>query len=207
MENYDQGDKKWELVHDTSLRKFRVVDVREKTWRLSETGNQRSYVVCDSADWVLVIPVTPDGNIVFVRQFRHGLGKRVLEIPGGVMDPGELPEETAVRELQEETGYVPRSVQIFGPLLPNPALNNARIHVAVARGCLLETEPSPEPFEDIEVSLRPLSDVAEMVRDGELQHALCIAAFTLTRMLPSHMSATNQCASPPRNPHGFREPL
>ena len=183
MENNDQGNSQWELVDNKSLRKFRVVDVREKTWRRSETGKQRSYVVCDSADWVLVIAVTPDDRVVFVRQFRHGLGQRVLEIPGGVMDPGESPQETAVRELQEETGYVPRSVQVFGPLLPNPALNNARIHVAVARGCRLETKPSPEPFEDIQVHLRPLSDVPDMIRGGELQHALCIAAFALTQLL------------------------
>ena len=59
-------ESNWELVGSKSLRKFRVVDVRENTWRLTETGDERDYVVCDSADWVLVIPVTPAEEVVFV---------------------------------------------------------------------------------------------------------------------------------------------
>ena len=151
MRNKKVNESRWELVGSRLLRKFRVVDVLENTYRLTGTDEERGYVVCDSADWVLVIPLTPDDDVVFVRQFRHGLGQVVLEIPGGVMDPGESPAETAIRELQEETGFVPESVEIFGPLLPNPALNNARIHVAVAAGCRLTTDPNPEPFEEIEV--------------------------------------------------------
>ena len=111
----------WRLVGNEILRDFRVVSVREHTYQFAPTGEQRGYVVCESADWVLVIAITPEQEVVFVRQFRHGFGEVVLEIPGGVMDPGETPLETAIRELEEETGYVPEQIEIFGPLLPNPA--------------------------------------------------------------------------------------
>ena len=96
------------------------------------------------------------------------------------MDPGETPVETGIRELREETGYVPESIEVFGPLLPNPGLNTAKYHVAVARGCLPKFDPSPEPFEEIAIERRALKSVNEMITTGELQHALCIAAFTVS---------------------------
>lgn len=126
----------WKCLGSQSLREFRVVSVQEKTYEHLPTGKQRSYVVCDSADWVFVNPVTQDNEVVFIRQFRHGRGEVVLEIPGGVMDPGETPIMTGLRELKEETGYVPESVEMFGPLLPNPGLNTAQFHVAVGRNCV-----------------------------------------------------------------------
>jgi 8-oxo-dGTP pyrophosphatase MutT (NUDIX family) len=174
------ADSNWQLIRSTTLRDFRVVRVREDTYQFAPSGDERGYVVCDSADWVLIIPITPDNEVVFVRQFRHGRGEVVLEIPGGVMDDGECPVDTAIRELREETGFVAEEIQICGPLLPNPALNNARIHVAVATGCLPKFAPAPEPFEEIEVELRPLGSVTQMIATGELQHALCIAAFAVT---------------------------
>ncbi len=172
----------WRLSRTKSLRDFRVLSVQERTFEHVPSGKQKEYVVCDSADWVFVIPITPDNNVVFIRQFRHGRGEVVLEIPGGVMDPGETPQETGIRELREETGYVPETVGMFGPLLPNPGLNTAKYHVAVARGCLPKFEPSPEPFEEIAIELRPLDSVPGMITSGELQHALCIAAFAATEL-------------------------
>ncbi len=174
------ANSNWQLVRSTTLRDFRVVSVREDTYQYLPTGDERGYAVCDSADWVLIIAVTPEDEVVFVRQFRHGRGELILEIPGGVMDPGESPTDTAIRELREETGFVAENVEICGPLLPNPALNNARIHIAVARGCLPKHPPAPEPFEEMTIELRPLDSVAQMIAGGELQHALCIAAFAVT---------------------------
>ena len=173
-------DSNWQLVSSDSLRKFHVVDILENIFEFRPTGEQRSYVACDSADWVLVIPVTTEDDIVFVRQFRHGIAQQVLEIPGGIIDPGETPTQTAIRELAEETGYVAQSIKIFVPLYPNPALNTARIHVAVATGCSQTLEPHPEPHEDIEIELRRRSSVSRMIASGELQHALCVAAFAIT---------------------------
>ena len=84
---------------------------------------------------------------------------------------------------------------MFGPLLPNPALNNARIHVALATGCLPKVEPHPELFEEIEIELRRLSDVSQMISSGELQHALCIASFAITGV---HQRVTTEIGGPQR---------
>jgi 8-oxo-dGTP pyrophosphatase MutT (NUDIX family) len=173
-------DNTWNLLGSHVLRDYGILRVREDKYRFAPTGAEADFVVCDSADWVLVIPITADNEVVFVRQFRHGRGEVVLEIPGGLMEPNEMPSETAARELREETGYVPRQLNAFGPLLPNPALNTARCHVVVARGCSRAANPNPDPLEQIETDLRPLSSVAQMIRSGELQHALCVAAFAIT---------------------------
>ena len=95
------------------------------------------------------------------------------------MEPNESPEETAARELQEETGFVPAEVSLAGDFFPNPALNNACCHVVVARQCTEASAPNLDPFERIEVAPHPLDSVPEMIRDGRLRHALTIAAFTL----------------------------
>lgn len=127
-----------------------------------------------------MIAITVDEQVVFVRQFRHGFGGVVLEIPGGVMELGKKPAESAARELQEETGYVAENIEVFPPLLPNPALNTARYHVALATGCALTALTNLDPFEQIEVELRPLDSVEELIRTRQLQHSLCVAAFSIT---------------------------
>ena len=170
----------WDYLGSEPLRDYRVLRLREDKYRFVPTGAERSYAVCDSADWVLVIPITDDNQVVFVRQFRHGRGEVVLEIPGGVMEAHEQPAETAARELLEETGFVARDIATSGPLLPNPALNTACCHIALATGCVQSAEPNPDPFEQIEIELRPLATVSEMINSGELKHALCIAAFAKT---------------------------
>ena len=174
-------EQDWKLLGSECLREYRTLRVNEDKYQFQPTGAETGFVVCDSADWVLVIPITHDNQVVFVRQYRHAYRDVILEIPGGVMDPGETPIETAARELREETGYVPQHIEMFEPLLPNPALNNAHCHFAVATGCRVDGTQQLDPFESIAVELRPLAAVDQMIQARELRHALCIAAFAVTR--------------------------
>ena len=88
-------------------------------------------------------------------------------------------EISARRELREETGFVAAEVEIVGSLFPNPALNTARVHIAVARGCVRSEERQLDPLERIDVELRPLHELTAMIQSGELCHAQAIAGFTL----------------------------
>lgn len=169
----------WTLLGSRYVRDYRVLRVREDRYRFEPSGDETDFVVCESADWVLVIPFTADGQVVLVRQYRHGIRQVVLEVPGGIVDGKESPEETAARELQEETGYVAENIRMIGRLVPNPALNDAHCHVAVAIGCRLAADPSPDPWEKIEVALYPQDQIRSLVRSGDLCHAQVIAAFAL----------------------------
>ena len=100
-----------------------------------------------------------------------------LEIPGGIIEPRDTPQEAARRELEEETGYQDSEMELIGFVLPNPAFLNNRCYTCVARGVFPAGEQSQDEKEDIEVILRPLSDIPRMIRSGEITHALVLAAF------------------------------
>jgi ADP-ribose pyrophosphatase len=175
----------WTLLGSREIAQYRIIRLREDRYRIAPSQAEGDFLVCESADWVIVIPITADGQVVFIRQYRHGVQQDVLEIPGGIMDDGETPEQTAARELLEETGFRARSVRWLGRLLPNPALNSAGCHICVAEGCVSVSDQSPDPFESIEILIRPLRDVPDMIRRGELCHAQVIAGFALWNMSPS----------------------
>ena len=170
-------DRSWTLLESRYVGQYKLIRLREDRYRFEPTQTEADFIVCESADWVLVIAITVDREVVLVRQYRHGIGSVVLEVPGGVIDPGESPESTAVRELREETGYEAARVRYLGRLIPNQALNTAHCHVVVAEDCRLAGAQNLDPLERIELVLRPLEEVPEMIRSGELSHAQIIAAF------------------------------
>jgi 8-oxo-dGTP pyrophosphatase MutT (NUDIX family) len=169
----------WTLLKSRPIAEYDVISLREDSYRFEPSGAEAPFVVCESDDWVLVIPITSDGQVVFIRQYRHGVQQVVMEIPGGMMDGKETPEATAGRELREETGYVSDRLRYLGSLLPNPALNTASCHVVVAQDCRRVGSPKLDPLERIEVLSRPLASVPEMIRSGQLSHCQVIAAFSL----------------------------
>lgn len=152
-------------------------------YRLERTGHERDFVRLDCPDWINVIPVTPEGEVVLIRQYRHGVRSVTLEIPGGMVDPGEDPETAAVRELEEETGYRAENVRLLGSVWPNPAIQNNNCYMYLAEGARCVTEPRPDPSELIEVVTYPLDDVPRLIAEGEIRHSLVVTAFGLLGVL------------------------
>ena len=179
--------RSWTFLHSEIVTRCPAFSIRADHYRFEPTGAEAPFLLCDSADWVLVIPITPQEDVVLVRQYRHGIREVVLEIPGGLIDPGETPLETARRELREETGYTATEIRFVGKMMPNPAINNAYVHVFVAEGCQLTDETEHDPFEKIEALLRPLREVPQLITSGELCHGLVIAAFALADTTIPHL--------------------
>ncbi|MEM9356236.1 MAG: NUDIX hydrolase [Pseudomonadota bacterium] len=172
-------NQSWTFISSREVRTYRTLSIREDRYRFAPRNVEADFVVCDSDDWVLVIAITTDERVILVDQFRHGIGSNVLEIPGGVMEVNESPLEAGARELREETGYVAEQLEALPPFLPNPAINTAKCHVIVATGCRCESATEFDPFEEIDVHLRPLAEIPGLIRRGKLEHGLTIAAFSL----------------------------
>lgn len=168
----------WQLLDSRPVSDHRILRVRHDRYRLAPSPEEREFVVIEADDWVNVIPLTADGKVVFVRQFRHGVRAAALEVPGGIIDPGETPAVAAARELHEETGYLADTIRPLGFVWPNPAIQNNRCHSFVAN-VRPEGAPRFEAFERMEVELHPLADVPRMMRAGEILHSLVVTAFAL----------------------------
>jgi 8-oxo-dGTP pyrophosphatase MutT (NUDIX family) len=131
-------------------------------------------------DWINVIPLTPAGEVVFVRQYRHGIGAETLEVPGGQMDPGDpSPLEAARRELLEETGYAGEEWAALGWVHPNPAILTNRCHSFLVRGARPVAPIRNDADERTEVELAPLTAVPDLIRSGRITHGLVLNAFHL----------------------------
>lgn len=169
--------KPWPCIRSSSPRSFRVFSIRTDTAVSPRTGNEHDFHIIESADWINVIPLTTDRHVVMIKQYRHGSREVTLEIPGGLVDPGDTPEEAAARELMEETGYQAEEYVQIGVVNPNPALFNNRCYTFIAQNVRKGFDPAPDQSEDIEVLLVPLSDIPELIRKGEIDHAMVITAF------------------------------
>jgi 8-oxo-dGTP pyrophosphatase MutT (NUDIX family) len=167
----------WTKVAVRTEKDYRIF--RTTTLDVLDPRNGSPYVrtVIDAPDWVNVIPVTDAGEVVLVRQFRFGTWSNTLEIPGGMLDPGEDALTAATRELEEETGYRPRSVRPLGRCHPNPALFNNQLHTFLAEGCLKVHEGKQDGSEDIEVVTVPRAELPRLVREGQITHALVLAGL------------------------------
>ena len=123
-------------------------------------------------DWVTVAAFARGGEALLVRQHRHGVNSLVLETPGGLIDAGEAPEAAAIRELREETGYRAGRVESLGWVHPNPAIQDNRLHMVLALDAEYEGDRMLDEHEDTEPVLLPRDELWNMLRAGQICHAL-----------------------------------
>ena len=171
----------WTRVATKVLLDLRVMKVQEVTAISPKTGNEHGFFVLDTVDWVNVLPITPDQEVVFVRQYRHGSDAISLEIPGGMVDPGEAPIVSAARECLEESGFRASHLTSLGVLNPNPAVFNNQLHTFVAENVVIEGDIQNTATEQTEVVLVPRAELTSYLLDGRIDHAL--VAATLWRYL------------------------
>ena len=168
----------WPTLRSRPIGDFRIFRLRSDHKRSPRTGVEHDFYVIESVSWVNVIAVTPDGQLVLVEQYRHGSDTVELEIPGGVMDPGETdPVATGLRELREETGYTGERARVIGKVWANPAIQNNACFTILVENCQLAHQTALDHSEDILTRLVPASEIAQFVREGRIRHSLVVAAL------------------------------
>ena len=140
-------------------------------------GMHMEAVVIESEDWVNVVALTPGKKIVLVEQFRFGTGKVSLEVPAGVVDPGESPFETARRELLEETGYRSDHWKAVGRVESNPAFMNNECHFWLATDAIRTDGQSLDEGEDIAVVELTRDELQDAIEQGEMRNSLSLLAL------------------------------
>ena len=136
------------------------------------------YYVYEFPTWVAALPITEDGQVILVKQYRHALGEVCLEIPGGCVDDTDKNFQTAIaRELLEETGYTFSSYDYLGRISPNPSTNNNLMHMFLARGGKKVADQQLDSNEEIEVVLVSLDDLKRLIQENRIiqaMHVTCI---------------------------------
>jgi 8-oxo-dGTP pyrophosphatase MutT (NUDIX family) len=177
--------KPWREVSRETLLDCRVFEVERSLAVSPIDDSEHEFFRIRNGDWVQIIPVTPDDEIVMVRQYRHGSSSIVLEVPGGLVDPGEAPADAAIRECLEETGYAAASVHGMGAVNPNPAYHTHRLHSFFARDVRRVGAAQHTVTEQTEVVLVPIDELADLLRADRIDHSL--VAATLWRFLHEHV--------------------
>jgi ADP-ribose pyrophosphatase len=169
--------KPWTIISSHVDKSYRVFNLRRDRARSPRTSETHDFYVLESPSWVNIIPLTSAKEVVLIRQYRFGIRDMTLEIPGGLMEPSDSPEEAARRELREETGYREETLIPLGAIHPNPAIQNNLCYTFLAENVFPVGQLVQDEREDIEVVLQPLSEIPLLIRDGAISHALVIAAF------------------------------
>ncbi len=161
-----------------------LFSIRVNRCRSPKTGQEHDFYVIDFPSWVQIIPITPQGQVLMIRQYRHGCARVFLELPGGLIDRGDpSPDESARRELLEETGYLAEDLHLLSRTYPQPAVMNHMGLTYVARGVKRVAGPTLDATEDIEACLVDLQRIPEMIRSGDIDHGQTVMALSLYFLL------------------------
>jgi 8-oxo-dGTP pyrophosphatase MutT (NUDIX family) len=168
----------WKKVGTKLLGDFRIFRVRSERLISPRTRQEHDFIVIDCVNWVNVIALTPDGQLVMIEQYRHGTGTVELEIPGGMIDAADAsPEAGGARELREETGYAGENPRIIGQVFPNPAIMSNTCFTVLVENCRCVHAVQFDQAEDVTTRLMPVDQIADLVAAGKIRHSLVLVAL------------------------------
>ena len=174
----DNQQLKWQRSHSEKGLDLKIFNVRYDWVENPRNGRRSRATILETPDWVDMVPVTPEGKIVVVDQYRFGVAALTTEIPAGVIEAGEEPLAAAQRELLEETGYTSTDWVDLGWVEPNSAFQDNHCHQWLARGACLTHDPDLDEGEMITVRLLSLDDIRQEITAGRIRNSLALLALS-----------------------------
>jgi ADP-ribose pyrophosphatase len=176
----------WKILRSEYVVETPYLRLRRDRIELPSGAQIDDYFVRESRGFAVVFALTPGEHVILVRQYKHGIGEGVLELPAGAIDEGESPLECAVRELAEETGFVagPPGLEHITTFITDPTNSDSRFHLFLASNARRLAEQDLDPTEDIAVEFATLAQARRYVRDGTIEVSSHVAAlyFMLDRL-------------------------
>jgi len=160
------------LIHEGKVIQLKLDEIS-----LPNGNTSRREVVIHNGG-VVIVPIRPDGKLVLVEQYRYAVGQRLLEFPAGRLNKGEDPQEAALRELIEETGYRAGEIKKLGHIFTAPGFSNERLHIYLATE-LTAGEANPDEDEFVEPIVLSREELMHKIQNGEVHDAKTLSALTL----------------------------
>lgn len=183
----------WPIISRELIGDFSIFTLTKKMVRSPRTGETREVAALQFPDWVLTLALTPKEEVVMVRQYRHGVERVCLELPGGLVDPADdSPSLSARRELLEETGYRADKITLMGECFPQPAILSNKCFFYLALNVVKIQSPQLDAGEDIEIIKVPLKDIAAKIENREIDHGMVLLAFSFFWMKQGREKETEQ---------------
>ena len=168
---------RWSVQHEALHADCKVFRVHKEHFHHPLDKREGDFFVLRANDWVIALPLTDDGRLVMVRQFRFGLRDLTTEPPGGIVETGEDPVLAAVRETEEETGFAGGRARVLGTCAPNPAIQSNRCHFVLLEGVRPTGRREPDEHEEIQVlAVAPKAALAAALAQPA-QHSLALLAL------------------------------
>ena len=169
---------KWKTLSSEYLFNDQWFKVRRDTCETPAGKIVDPYYVYEFQNWAAAVPVTEEGKIVLIRQYRHALGQTDFELPGGCVDATDKNLEDAIaRELMEETGYTFSSYEYLGKISANPSTNNNLLHMFLARGGKKIAEQKLDENEEIEIVVVTIDELKQLLRENKIVQAMHVSCI------------------------------